>query len=115
MINACFKWLKASLVQRVRKIGFPIALISEERVKISDLSFFNSLHLDESLIISLALPSTLTISLLLVLNAFGAKSDNPVIFNIEISDVGILLKFQMKRQWKLAKLKTPKCHILTLV
>ena len=57
---------------------------------------FGTCVLDESkiLTISLALPPIAsTTSLLSALNSFQADLlDNPVVFNIEISDVAILLK-----------------------
>ena len=94
MINACFKQLKASLVPGFRKVGFPIALIVGTCVKFPNLSFFNFLDLDEFLIISSALlPSPLITSSLPTLNAFRADfSDDPVFFDIEVSDAAILLK-----------------------
>ena len=97
MINACFKRLKASLATGVRKVVSPIAQISKKRVKISDLSFFDFLDLDEFLTVSLALPSTPTTLLLSILYAFGAKSDDPVVFNMEVSNTAILLKSRIKR------------------
>ena len=46
--------------------------------------------LDESTTVSSALPPPLTTSL--VPSSLGAKSDNPVVFNIEVSGVAIHLK-----------------------
>ena len=96
MINACLKRLKAFLAPSVRKISSLMALI---RVKFSDFSFFNFLHLDKSTTVSLALPPLSTTSLQSALNSFRAKSsDDFVVFNIEVSDAAILLKPRMKRQ-----------------
>ena len=99
LINACFKWLKASLALGVKKIGSPIALIVGIRVEFPDLLFFDFLDLDEFLIVSLTLllppPTTL---LLPALNVFRVNfSDDLIIFNIKVSDIAILLKPQMKR------------------
>ena len=56
-------------------------------------------NLDESTTISSALPPSPTTSLFLALNAFGANNlDDPIVFNIEVSDAAILLKPWMKRQ-----------------
>ena len=97
-MKACFIWLKAFLALGIRNIGSPIA---PERVKISHFLFFNFLKLDKSTTISSALPSILfpTSLLLSTLNIFGASnSDNPVIFNIQVSGIAILLKLQIKRR-----------------
>ena len=68
-------------------------------IRILDLLFFDFLDLDESPNVLSALTSLLTILLLSALNAFRANNpDDPIVFNIEVSDAAILLKFQMKRR-----------------
>ena len=88
MINASCKWLKAFLALEVRKLDSLIAPIFGIHVKFLDLLF-----LDEFTIVLLALLPTSTISLSLALNVFGANSsDDPVVFNREVSSAAILLK-----------------------
>ena len=72
----------------IRNIGSPVALIY---VWISNVVLFDYLDLDKFL--SSLLPPTVLLSLF-----FWAKSDDPVVFNIEISDAAILLKPQMNYQ-----------------
>ena len=95
MINTGLKWLKIFLVSKFRKIDFPIARIFCARVKFSDFLFFDFLDLDKFLTVSLVLlpPSQITL-FSSVLNTFKANiSDNLVVFNIEVNDAAILLKF----------------------
>ena len=89
-MNASRKWLKAFLALGVRKLGSLVAPIFGTRVD----------FLDEFLTVSLALspppPTTLSSS---ALNVFEANSlDDPIVFNIEVSCAGILLKPRMKRR-----------------
>ena len=75
----------------VRKVGFFIALKFDTRIK------FSNKFLTISLV--LLLPSLSTTLLLLVLNTFGANSlNNLVVFNKEINNIAILLKFSIKHQ-----------------
>ena len=72
----------------IRKIDFFVTLIFGIYIKFLDLLF-----LDKFTTVSLTLLlSLLTTLLLLILNTFKAKFDNPVIFNKKISVVAILLK-----------------------
>ena len=81
-MNTCIKRLKAFLVLRVRNIDFSIAL---KHVEISNLLFFNFLDLDKFMTVSLALPPSLTTSLFLARNTFGADNlDDLVVFNLEV-------------------------------
>ena len=93
-MNISRKWLKAFLASGVRKVGSPVAPIFGTRIK-----FLDFLFLDKFTTVLLALPSTPTTSLSSTLNVFGAdSSDDPVVFNKEVSGAAILLKPWMKRQ-----------------
>ena len=83
-MNASYKWLKTFLTLGVRKLGSPVAPIFGIRVD----------FLDEFLTVLLALLSpSPTTSLSLILNVLRADfSDDPVVFNIEVSGAVILLK-----------------------
>ena len=72
-------------MSNVRNVGFSVALI---RVWIPDFAFFDFLDMDRFL------PPPLTTSSSLSLRA---KSDDPVVFNIEVSETAILLKSQINR------------------
>lgn len=75
----------------VRNINSFVVSILKKYVKLLDLLFFNFLNLDKFLnVISVLL--LLTISLLLALTVFEIKLDNSIVFNIEVSNVAILLK-----------------------
>ena len=92
LINVSYKYLKVFLALKVRKIGSSIIPIFGIYVQFLDLLFFDFLNLDKFLDILLALPPTLTILLLLALNAFKAKFDDAVVLNSKIIGVAILLK-----------------------
>ena len=77
----------------VRKLGSLVALIFGILIKFLDFSFF-----DKFKTVLLTLLQTLTTSLLLALNAFGAKFDNPVAFCNKVSNAAILLKPWIKHQ-----------------
>ena len=79
--------VKIFLILELKKIGFFIALILNIYMK-----FLNLLFLDKFKIVLLALLLPLTISLLLVLNNFGAKFDNLITFNNRINSTTTLLK-----------------------
>lgn len=83
----------------VRNISFLVDLMFVY-VGISDFAFFDFLDLNKFLTISSASLPLLTLTTLLSSssNTFEAKFDNPVIFNIEVSNATIFLKPWMKRQ-----------------
>lgn len=75
-------------MQRVRNIGFYIALID---IKFLTLLFFDFLDWNKFLdILSALLP--LWTTLFLAPNFFKANLDNPVVLNIEVRSIAILLK-----------------------
>ena len=66
------------------------------QVRILDFAFFDFLDLDKFFIILLlSLPPITSSSL--ALNTLKVKSNNLIVFKIEISDAAILLKSQIKR------------------
>ena len=61
------------------------------------MDFLDLLFLDKFTTVSLALPPLPTIILLLLaLNVFKAKSDNPVFFNKKVNNAAILFKLWIK-------------------
>ena len=82
----------------IRKLGFFVAPIFGIHV-----DFLDFLFLDKFITVLLALsPLSPTTSLSSALNAFGAKLNNPVIFNREVDDVAILLKvkYNVDKSWQ---------------
>ena len=79
----------------VRNIGFPIAPVFIY-VRIPDFAFLDFLDSDKFLLLALSPPPTTLLSL--ALSFFKAKSDDLIIFNIEISGTALLLKPWIKRQ-----------------
>lgn len=99
MIKIYFKLLKAFLALEVSKVSFLITLIFDIYIKFSNLLFFDFLNLDKFLIVlSTLLLLFLTILLSPTLGACRVKSDNLVVFNIEINNIAILLKAWIKHQ-----------------
>ena len=89
MINPCLKWLKIFLALEIKKIGFFIVPIFSIYIEFPD----------EFRPVLLALLPLPTILLLLILNVLRINClDNQVVFNIEVNNAAILLKFQIKSQ-----------------
>ena len=97
--------MKASLVSKVRKLGFSKSMAFTDWSDHWDFSTFRLLmtfqifyDLDKSITILSALSLSPSISLFSVLNISGADNlDNLVVFNIEVNGAAILLQPKIKR------------------
>ena len=87
-MKACFKWLKAFLALEVRNLSSSVTSLLPFEFQLLDL--VNFFHNVTNLPTSALLISLPTISLSSSLKA--DVTDDLVVFNIEVSDVTILLK-----------------------